>query len=69
MTTIGFSPITYPDKEEVGFVTWRIVAGSPVPNDTVLQINEVIGGMATSMYYSKPELILNSIILYRWCRL
>ena len=71
VTTIGFSPITYREREEVGFVTLRIVASNPLPIDTVLQIDEVIGGTATSMYYycDKYNLILNSIILYRWCRL
>ena len=71
MTTIGFSPITYQEREEVGFVTWRIVTSNPVPSDTVLRIDEVIGGTATSMYYycNKHNLILNSIILYRWYRL
>ena len=63
MTAIGFSPITYQEREEVGFVTWRIVASSPVPSNTVLRIDDVIGGMAASMYYycNKPNLILNPL--------
>ena len=64
MTTIGFSPITYREKEEVGFVTWRIVASSPVPSDTVLRIDEMIGGTATSMYYycNKPNFNIHCFI-------
>ena len=71
MTTIGFSPITYQEREEVGFVTWRIVASNPVPSNTVLRIDEVIGGTAKSIYYScnNHNLILKSIVLYRWYKL
>ena len=50
-TTIGFSPITYREKEEVGFVTWRIATSSPVSSNTVLRIDEVIGGTVIRMYY------------------
>ena len=47
--TIGFNTTTYTVREELGFVTWRIVISVPVPSDTVLRLNQVTEGTATSM--------------------
>ena len=47
--TIGFNTTTYIVKEELGFVTWKIVISVPVPSDTVLRLNPVTEGTATSM--------------------
>ena len=48
--TIGFNPTIYTVQEEIGFVTWRVVASGPVDSDIVIRINEITSGRsATSM--------------------
>ena len=48
--TIGFNPTIYTVQEEIGFVTWRVVASVPVDSDIVIRINEITSGRsATSM--------------------
>ena len=44
--TIGFNPTAHNIREEVGFVTWTIVASGPVPSDTVLRLTDITEGIA-----------------------
>ena len=47
---MGFNPTIYTVQEEIGFVTWRVVASVPVDSDIVIRINEITSGRsATSM--------------------
>ena len=39
--TIGFNQTAHSIREEVGFVTWTIVASRPVPSDTVLRLTDI----------------------------
>ena len=48
--TIGFNRTIYTVQEEIGFVTWIVVASGPVDSDIVIRINEITSGRsATSM--------------------
>ena len=48
--SIGFNRTIYTVQEEIGFVTWIVVASGPVDSDIVIRINEITSGRsATSM--------------------
>ena len=47
--TIEIEPITYEVKEEVGFVTWRIIASGPVPNNTIVRLTDVTTALSDTV--------------------
>ena len=49
VATIVFNTTTYIVREELEFVTWKIVISVPAPSDTVLRLNQATEGTATSM--------------------